>query len=255
MPGPRPSSSTPRPGQARPSRFRQALDLTCALECVKRRDAPHLRPADHRKRFVSRHLIGSERSDADEADAAIFGVERDQGQQVADFMALEQIAEIEQRNAELLKDAGNAGEREVRASEDGLLAVRHALRAKPLMLSRMASASAARVGATVSDTSPPSPRLAVHVPAIAAAAHGGGKSCKSAHDRSEGSIVGAKGMARAAELLLEACDIGRFGSAKAVDRLPLVGNDPNVGAGAADDARATERSPGSRPGIHRPRCV
>ena len=88
------------------------------------------RPAKNGQRVVPRHLIFREGGDADEADASVLRVERDEREKVAYLAALEKIAEVKQRNAELFQHGGNAGQRQVRARQDDLIGVRHAAGAK-----------------------------------------------------------------------------------------------------------------------------
>src|SRR3979409_298157 len=62
----------------------------------------------------------------DKANAAGFGIDRDQSKQIADLLAFEEIAKIKKGYAKLLERAGDAREGEMAARQDDLFAVRDA---------------------------------------------------------------------------------------------------------------------------------
>ena len=102
---------------------------------------------------------------------------------------------------------------------------------KPFDASRMASPSAARVGATMRVTCPPLPRTAFQAPATLPPPIVAENLSKAADDGREGTIVVGERMTLAAEVLGESCDIRRLRAAEAVDGLALIGDDPNIGPG------------------------
>ncbi len=88
-------------------------------------------PAKNRQRVVPRHLIFRQGSHTDEADAAVLRVKRDEREKVAYLAALEKIAKVKERNAELFQHGGHAGERKVGTRQNGLIGVWDPAAAKP----------------------------------------------------------------------------------------------------------------------------
>src|SRR5690349_10477740 len=63
-----------------------------------------------------------------QADATRLGADGQQREKVTDFLALEEIAQVKEGDAQFFQGTGNARKREMASRQDDLLAVRDSLR-------------------------------------------------------------------------------------------------------------------------------
>ena len=90
---------------------------------------------------LKRDAVARHRSDADQRVAEWIHCEAEQRQQIADFVALEQAAEMKNRDAACLQRGGDLVQPPVRATKHRLIAQPHALLSNSRMLAATPSAS------------------------------------------------------------------------------------------------------------------